>query len=142
MSLVKKFIIPVGKTGEVGRALSHIFDTIVDIIASNDVQIFVREKAFIAHFGDADRLFRVAGVSDVALWKVREKNFYDINPVSVKKAVTGNGHAPKENVAKCLMKYLGEQEYETDDESDAAAVGIAYLLREGYIVDPEAHDAV
>ena len=82
---------------------------------------------------DADRLFRVGGVMDVALWQVKSTIFYDLGATTIKKQVTGNGRASKQEVAKNLDKYVGEQEYATNDESDAIAVGIAYLIKEGYM---------
>lgn len=59
---------------------------------------------------------------------------------SVKKIVTGKGGASKATVAAHLERYVGAQEYATNDESDAVAVGIAFLIKEGYIdarPDPE-----
>lgn len=97
------------------------------------MQLYVRERACTSHYMDADRLFRVGGVMDVALWQVKSTIFYDLGATTIKKQVTGNGRASKQEVAKNLDKYVGEQEYATNDESDAIAVGIAYLIKEGYM---------
>ena len=66
-------------------------------------------------------------------WAFGEKEFEEIAPLSVKKSVTGNAKADKEEVARCLESYVGKLEYECDDESDAVAVGIAWLIQHGYI---------
>lgn len=47
--------------------------------------------------------------------------------------VTGDGKAEKKVVETCLKQYFGEHEYACDDESDAAAVGLAFLMSNGLI---------
>ena len=54
--------------------------------------------------------------------------FYEIAPTTVKKLLTGSGKASKEEVAEALESYVDCQTYESDDESDALAVGIAWLI--------------
>ena len=46
----------------------------------------------------------------------------------MKKLLTGSGKASKEEVAEALESYVDCQTYESDDESDALAVGIAWLI--------------
>ena len=46
----------------------------------------------------------------------------------VKKLLTGSGKASKDEVAAALEKYIVKQDYATDDESDAVAIGIAWLI--------------
>jgi crossover junction endodeoxyribonuclease RuvC len=65
---------------------------------------------------------------------------YEVNehvtPSNVKKTVTGNGTAKKPEVAKCARKLLGlddDFKFESDDHSDAAAIALTYLIREGLI---------
>lgn len=105
-------------------------------MASTHVKVYTREKAFIGHFGDADRLLRVAGVTDMVLWKIKEEPFYELHVREIKKFITNNGAATKEEVASALEQFVGPQEYGTDDESDAVAVGVSFLLKEGYIDSP------
>ncbi len=51
-------------------------------------------------------------------------------PAEVKKAVTGNGRASKEQVRAMVNVLLGqEQVYETDDVSDALALAICHASR-------------
>ena len=47
----------------------------------------------------------------------------------IKKLLTGNGKASKEEVASALEQYVGRQEYAVSDESDAVAAGVAWLLQ-------------
>ena len=57
----------------------------------------------------------------------------DIYPVTVKKQITGSGKATKEEVAEALVKYVGKLNYRCDDESDATAVAVAWLIQQGQI---------
>ena len=43
--------------------------------------------------------------------------------------MTGDGNAEKTTVASALEKYVGKQQYDFDDMSDAVAVGVAWLLQ-------------
>jgi crossover junction endodeoxyribonuclease RuvC len=57
-----------------------------------------------------------------------------ISQSAVKKAVVGVGKAEKHEVEMAVRKWTGYAgEFAKDDESDAAAIGLAYLIREGLI---------
>ena len=74
----------------------------------------------------------MVGVSDLYAWSVG-KSFAEVSPTEVKALLVGKGSASKEEVAAALTYYVGKQEYHFDDESDAVAVAIAWLIREGYL---------
>lgn len=77
-------------------------------------------------------LAKVAGIADLYGYAYCDKQDWDeIAPVSIKKKVTGNAKASKEEVAASLEKYVGKLDYACDDESDAVAVGIAWLISHG-----------
>lgn len=60
----------------------------------------------------------------------------NISPTTVKKTLTGDGRAEKPAVAAAVRRYLAlpsDYEFATDDESDACAVILAYLIAEGVI---------
>ena len=80
-------------------------------------------------------LHKVVGVADLYAWANGGKVFDEISPKTVKRLVTGNPNAEKEEVAKALEGWVGEQSYGCDDESDACAVGIAWLIQHD-MVDP------
>ncbi|WP_433946911.1 crossover junction endodeoxyribonuclease RuvC [Paenibacillus sp. SN-8-1] len=65
-------------------------------------------------------------------------------PTSVKKIVTGNGKAEKDEVARAVRKWLrlgADYVFRSGyDDSDALAVCLAYLIREG-LIDPIAEAA-
>ncbi|GIQ63669.1 hypothetical protein PACILC2_22370 [Paenibacillus cisolokensis] len=59
-----------------------------------------------------------------------------ITPTTVKKTIGGSGSADKADVAAGVRRILGlaaDYRFATDDESDAAAVVLAWLIREGRI---------
>jgi crossover junction endodeoxyribonuclease RuvC len=57
-----------------------------------------------------------------------------ISQSAVKKAVVGVGKAEKHEVETAVRKWTGYTgEFAKDDESDACAIGLAYLIREGLI---------
>jgi crossover junction endodeoxyribonuclease RuvC len=62
---------------------------------------------------------------------------FNVKPISqsaVKKAVVGVGKAEKHEVETAVRKWTGYTgEFAKDDESDACAIGLAYLIREGLI---------
>lgn len=135
-SIISKQHIPISDNVPIGKALARITDVFGSLVASTKVPFICRERVFIGHFGDADKLLRLAGAVDLTLWQITEKTFYDIAVKSIKKHVAGSGNASKDQVAQSLERFVGPQKYLTDDESDAVAVGLTFLIKEGYIDDP------
>lgn len=77
----------------------------------------------------------MVGVIDLALENLCSgRTFDELPPPTVKKLVAGSGKASKEEVAAALHQYVGKQTYQSDDESDALAAGIAWLIKNGYEV--------
>lgn len=95
----------------------------------------MRERAFSRFSHETQVLSKVVGIADLVAWQRSKSVFHEIAPTTVKKLLTGSGKAEKETVAQALERYLGLQAYQTDDESDAAAVGIAWLLQKKLLVE-------
>lgn len=112
-----------------GQLMDEIGKIFVNFIPETEEQIyFVREKAFNARAAQSEiGIYKVIGVMDWMLYRMKQE-WYEIYPVSVKKLVTGSGKADKIAVADALPLYLGQHEYQNDDESDAAAVAVAFLV--------------
>ena len=109
-----------------GQILSEIYDLITELAV--DVAVFVREKGFSRFPHETQALFKVVGVADLAAWRTSKTEFVEIAPTTVKKLLTGSGKAGKEEVAASLRQYVGKQVYAIDDESDAVAVGVVWLI--------------
>lgn len=102
-------------------------------VGTNNIH-FVRERGFSRFATETQTIFRMVGVTDLVLWDVARTSFEQLAPKEVKRLITDDGRATKEKVCETLPQFVGEQEYKTDDESDAVAVGIAWLLKSGHIV--------
>jgi crossover junction endodeoxyribonuclease RuvC len=99
-----------------------------------DIQLVVSEKGFSRHPRSTQILYMVHGVVKVLLAKYGHYDIMEITPTTVKKRVAGSGKAEKEDVANAVRKFLVHDIYfETDDESDAVAVGIAGLVEKGLL---------
>lgn len=109
-----------------GQILAEIYDLITELAV--DVAVFVREKGFSRFPHETQALFKVVGISDLAAWKMCNAEFVEIAPTTVKKTLTGSGKASKAEVAAALERYVSRIEYAKDDESDAVAVGITWMI--------------
>lgn len=69
-------------------------------------------------------------------WGLGGRIFEEVHPKTIKKLVANDQLAEKEVVADSLAQFVGEREYACDDESDAVAVGIAWLIQQGKIDSP------
>lgn len=121
-----------------GEYLRENGEKLVDLIKDiardfpRDNLVLVRERGFSRFAAETQALSKMVGVTDF-LAAFLLKSFEEIPPVTIKKTLTGNAKAKKEEVAAALTRYVGEQTYACDDESDAVAVGIAWLILNGYI---------
>ena len=117
-----------------GHLLEEILEAFQKAYPLNCCAFAVRENEIMKVKVPSERsLSKVVGVMDWALWAFFAKNWYSIYPMTVKKLITGSGRAEKTEVADSLEKYIGKQEYKCDDESDAAAVAIAWLIQQGQL---------
>lgn len=134
------------KTTETGNGLRLIaiangLKALCSLIPADSLVTFVKEKSFSRFNAETQAIFRVNGVLEYVLSKdiigsqsrklhVNPLKWIDIAPAAVKCSVTGYGKATKEQVRDSLDDYVGVREYKTLDESDAVAVGVAYLMEQ------------
>lgn len=100
------------------------------------LKAIVREKGFSRFPATTQTLFKVVGISDWVSHRYGYDNIEEISPTSVKKLVTGDGKSNKADVERAVRIRLGLSDmykFETDDSSDACAVGLAYLIQKGVI---------
>lgn len=135
------------RTGEI---LSNIERTMTDVILP-DIKaraekkgygiVAVRERGFTRFHHETQALYKVVGVTDLALNNYLGIEWTDIPPLTIKKTITGSGKSTKAEVAKALSQYLtkpiAEDTYAGDDETDAIAVGLSWMLINGYIIKKE-----
>jgi len=113
-----------------GQLLDEIMKAFVFFVPNDGKPVyFAREKAFNARAAQSEiGIYKVIGVMDWLLYRLK-LDWAEIYPVTVKKCVTGSGKATKEDVAAALKRWFPEFEYRTDDESDAAAVAVSFLVQ-------------
>lgn len=101
--------------------------------------VLVREQA-LANIGTSGKtvqvLNKVVGVADLYGWAFGGRQFQEVHPNTAKKLLTGDANADKDVVAAALEPFVGRISYACDDESDAVAVGIAWLIQKGLIDNP------
>lgn len=96
---------------------------------------FVREKMILNKKVPSERdVAKVVGIMDYYL---DNQEWYEIYPVTIKCLIAGSGKAEKQAVADALPQYVGKQEYQNDDESDATAVAVAWLIQNHQIEEAQ-----
>ncbi|MDQ0976677.1 crossover junction endodeoxyribonuclease RuvC [Neobacillus niacini] len=116
-----------------GFRLFQIWNHANDILDRYTFDAVVFEKGFNKFAVATQQIQRTVGLLLFTLYCKEVENIDEIAPTSVKKAVTGNGKATKEQLAEALESYVGVVKYKTNDESDAVGVAIALALQKGWI---------
>lgn len=136
VKILDVFSLPQKTPGRKGKTYCEQIDEAAKVFSSLvtiGVSVYVRERAVASYHQETFMLQRVAGIFDLMLWRECAVEFEEIAPPRVKKNVTGYGFAPKQEVANGVANYCEPREWKTDDESDAVAVGIAWLVENGYL---------
>lgn len=117
-----------------GKRLNQIHEHVLSILERHDLDNVVFEKGFNRFAIATQQIQRTVGMLLFTLYRKEIEVYDEIAPTSVKKTVTGNGKATKDQVAESLERFVGKQVYKTDDESDAVGVGIAFAIKKGWII--------
>lgn len=118
------------KRGEVINEIGTVF---TEYIWPQAVKVVVREKGYVKFNTSSASLYCVTGALEMILWNRKEMSFQEYPPTSVKLAVTGSGRADKAEVAEAIDNYCTHTNWRSDDESDAVAVGLTWLIDNGYM---------
>lgn len=112
-----------------GYRLYQIYNHMKEIFKEHpDITVVVRERGFSRFPSVTQALFKVVGISDICCFIHKHDTVNEITPTTIKKAITGNGKASKDDVATKVSTYISTDiNFSTDDESDAVAVGVTYL---------------
>lgn len=118
--------IPVDETTP--SRLREIYEELSKIIQLHRPSILVVEKVFFAKNAvSALKLGQARGVV-LLTGALHDLEIVEYSVTEVKNWITGHGRADKEQVSKMLQLYLGNQEFETPDASDALALAAAHAL--------------
>ena len=112
--------------GEWSDRLRTIFERLGEIIDTHAPREFVIEKVFMhRNPASALKLGQARGVAILA-GAVRALSVHEYSPNEVKQAVTGMGHASKEQIQYMTRVLLGLREPPQTDQADALAVAICH----------------
>lgn len=111
---------------ELPARLSHLHRELCAVLDAHAIDAVAMEAVFHArHARSALVLGHARGVLVLAAAQ-RELPIYEYAPAAVKKAVTGDGRANKDQVRKMVQLLLGAQLDGPSDRSDALAVAICH----------------
>jgi crossover junction endodeoxyribonuclease RuvC len=115
--------------------LCKLFDGVVEVVERWAPDLMVLEDVFVVDRfpRSAIQLGAVRGVICLAAWK-QKIPIAEIKPTEMKKALTGNGWAAKDQIEKTLRRMLGiEGRITPNHASDAMALALTGLSRSGWL---------
>ncbi len=106
--------------------LKHIFDALGEVIGQHAPAEFAIEKVFVhRNVSSALKLGQARGAALLAA-ATREIEVFEYSPNEIKQAVTGRGHANKEQIQHMIRVLLGLREAPAEDAADALAVAVCH----------------
>ena len=107
--------------------ISLLHDAVFELASEHGPSIFVLERAFAdRNIASALRLGEVRGAFMAAAGRVRAE-VRELTPAHVKKMITGNGRADKEDVSRAIQSLLGyDRGSLPHDVTDALAIALSY----------------
>jgi len=118
------------KTTLLQEQITELMEGIDIILGSNRIDEVVIEDIFFAY--NPQSVLKLAQIRGALSLKILQEigYFYEYTPLQVKKAITGNGKAAKEQVAFMVKRLLGiKKEIKPLDVTDAMAIAITHAQR-------------
>jgi crossover junction endodeoxyribonuclease RuvC len=123
-----------------GFRLNYIAKEVRELYKKHELDRVVKEQSFSnSRIKATQQIFKVNGVWELMTYLADKEDFAELTPSTVKKELTGNGRATKEEVAEAVLAHfrsiMGDSnlKFGNKDESDAVAVLIAYCKKEDLI---------
>ena len=115
--------------GEVASRLALIYTALGEVMHEHSPDVLSLERNFLArNVQSAFRLGEARGVA-MAAAAARALAFSEYTPATIKKTVSGNGGAGKEQVQTAVLRLLGLARRLATDEADALAAAACHALR-------------
>ncbi len=130
---VESGVIKVNLKDEIHQRLRTIHAGVVELLERHKPDHVAVEKMFFAK--DAVAAMKLGQARGVTLLAIADKGsqFFEYSPNEVKMAVSGYGHADKEQVARLVSLVLGVKDFDRSDASDALAIAICHANTYTYI---------
>jgi len=112
-----------------GIKLKHIYDNLIQLREEYPPAFVVIERGFTRFNKSTQVSFRVHGIVNLVFSEV--ENFYYI-PSEIKETIYNNGKALKSDLAFLINERLGYT-FDNEDESDATAIGLTWLIKNNKI---------
>jgi crossover junction endodeoxyribonuclease RuvC len=130
VELVEAGVIRTGAETGIAARLRTVYEALDEIILEFKPDVLVIEKLY-AHYKHPATAILMGHARGVVCLLSGTRNVRLVNLASthVKKAVSGSGHAGKEQIARMVAHYLGlKPSSAPPDATDALAIGIAYAF--------------
>ena len=114
------------RSDHLGDRLRRIFDALSDIVAEHRPDEMAVETVFMHRNADSALKLGHARAAALLAGLTRDVPLFEYSPNQVKQAVTGRGHAGKEQVQHMVRVLLGVAKTPPRDASDALAVAICH----------------
>jgi len=113
-----------------GKRLKIIHDGINVWLEEYPCSILIVESAFTRFNKATQVLYRVHGLIE---FMFNESKYFSYAPTTIKKTITGNGRATKEEVSEKILERYKNIKFGNDDESDSFATGVCFFIKQGMI---------
>jgi Holliday junction resolvasome RuvABC endonuclease subunit len=110
--------------------LRIIGDKFLEIKKKYNIDIMILESGFSKFNISTQAIYRVHGIACYLFSDCEQKTYA---PSTVKKIITGNGKSDKKIVQEHVKKIYPDLEIKNNDQSDACAIGICWLLENGIV---------
>jgi len=109
-------------------ALGEIHRAVTVFLGDFEVRhVALEQTIYVQNFQTAQILGAARGAA-IAAAAVRGKDIFEYAPLRVKQAVTGQGRASKDQMARTVMSILGHGRTLAFDEADAAGVALCHAF--------------
>ena len=109
-----------------GNRLRQIFDALSEVVAGHEPDEMAVESVFMHRNPDSALKLGQARGAALLAGLTRDVSVFEYSPNQVKQAVTGRGHAGKEQVQHMVRVLLGVEQVPPRDAADALAVAICH----------------
>jgi len=108
--------------------LDKIHSSLLDLIQTHKPQALVLEKLY-AHYRHPITASLLGHARGVICLLTAEENilFFEYASTRVKKSITGNGHATKNQIQRMVAQILGINQQIQQDTADALAIAITHI---------------